>query len=99
MIHKIFSIHDAAAKAYLAPFFLPEEQQAIRGFTGAVNDIEHAFGKWPKDYTLMVLGSFDDEKGTINTLQTQKPLGNGLSFVQNKHDENQIKLPLEAVKK
>lgn len=98
MIHKIFTIHDAAAKAYLAPFFLPEEGQSIRGFTTAVNNPEHSFGQWPKDYTLFTIGTFDDETGNITMYQTHKPLGNGLSFVQTPLDENQIKLPLEAVK-
>ena len=98
MIHKIFSIHDAAAKAYLAPFFLPEEGQAIRGFKGAVNNPEHSFGQHPKDYTLMVIGTFDDSTGTITTFQTQKPLGNGLSFIENNSHPAQPELKLEEVK-
>ena len=57
--------------------------QAIRGFKGAVNNLDHAFGQWPKDYTLMCIGEFDDQHGTITMYQTMKPLGNGLSFLQN----------------
>ena len=83
MIHKIFSIHDSAAKAYIAPFFLPEEGQATRGFKTAINNLEHAFGQNPGDYSLMVIGTFDDSNGEIVTYQTQKPLGNGLAFVDN----------------
>lgn len=98
MIHKIFSVHDAAAKAYIAPFFLPEEGQAIRGFKTAVNDPNHAFGQHPSDYTLMVLGIFDDETAIISPLKTQKPLGNGLSFKDTPVETSQIPLKLEEVK-
>lgn len=98
MIHKIFTIHDSAAGAYLAPFFLHAEGIAIRTFTDCINDDNHAFGKHPKDYNLMVLGEFDDSNGTITTYQTQKPLGNGLSFVQQSLDKDQLSL-LQEVKK
>lgn len=73
MIHKIFTIHDSGAKAYLAPFFLHSEGIAIRTFTDCVNDPDHAFGRHPKDYTLMEIGTFDDNKGKISNYQTQKP--------------------------
>ena len=96
MIHKIFSIHDSAAKAYLPPFFLPEEGQAIRGFKEAINNPDHSFGKWPADYSIMCIGEFDDNKGTIKTYQTMKPLGNGLSFVQTKTSEDQLQLLQDA---
>ena len=98
MKHKIFSIHDSAAGAYLAPFFLHAEGIAIRTFTDCINDPEHAFGRHPKDYNLMVLGEFDDNNGEITIYQTQKPLGNGLSFVQQSEDTDQLQL-LEAVQK
>ncbi len=97
MIHKIFVIYDAAAAAYFPPFFIHEEGIAIRTFTDCVNDKEHPFGKHPKDYTLMEIGVFDDANGKITTLQTQKPLGNGLSFVQKSADPDHMSI-LEEVK-
>lgn len=97
MKHKIFAIHDAAAEAYLTPFFLHSEGIAIRTFTDCVNDNDHAFGRHPKDYNLMCLGEYDDQTGTITNYQTQKPIGNGLSFVQKSSDVDQLQL-LEEVK-
>lgn len=81
MKHNIFTIHDKAAGAYLPPFILHAEGLAIRAFTDCINDTSHAFSKHPADYTLLTIGTFDDLTGTITTLQTHKPLGNGLSFV------------------
>ena len=98
MKHKIFSIHDAAAKSYIAPFFLPEEGQAIRGFKSAVNNPDHAFGQWPNDYSLMQIGEFDDQTCTITMLQTMKPLGNGLNFLQNETNSDQLPLLQEVQK-
>lgn len=98
MKHKIFTIHDTAAGAYLAPFVLHAEGIAIRTFTDCVNDPDHAFGRHPKDYTLMVIAEFDDNNGTITTYQTQKPLGNGLSFVQNHQTSTEDLFPQEAQK-
>jgi len=99
MIHKLFTIHDAAAQAYLAPFVLHAEGIAIRTFTDCINDPDHAFGRHPKDYTLMVIAEFDDSTGLIKPYQSQKPLGNGLSFVQNQPTENQLTLLKEAAEK
>lgn len=96
MIHKMFTIHDSAAGAYLAPFFLHAEGMAIRTFTDCVNDEKHAFSRHPKDYTLMCLGQFDDNTGEITTHQQMKPLGNGLQFVQNESSPDQLPLLQEA---
>lgn len=92
MNHKIFTVHDKAAGAYLPPFILHAEGIAIRTFTDCVNDPTHAFCKHPGDYTLMVIGEFDDNKGVITTYQTQKPLGNGLAFVVKSNDSAQLDL-------
>jgi len=81
MKHNIFTIHDKAAGAYLPPFILHAEGIAIRTFTDCINDTNHAFSKHPADYTLLMIGTFDDMNGDITKLQTHKPLGNGLSFV------------------
>lgn len=80
MILKIFSIQDIKAKAFLPPFFLPEQGQATRTFGDCVNDPKHQFGRHPHDYTLFGIGTFDDETGTI-TVEDKFAIGNGLEFV------------------
>lgn len=92
MKHHIFTIFDSAAEAYLPPFILHAEGIAIRTFTDCVNDPSHQFSKHPADYTLLKIGEFDDSKGLIVPLQTQKPLGNGLAFVASSKDEKQLSL-------
>ncbi len=76
MILKIFSIHDSAAEAHITPFFLPQDQQAIRSFRDCLDDPKHQFHQHPADYTLFAHGVFDANSGEF-VLQEKKSLGNG----------------------
>lgn len=64
---KIYSVYDSKVGAYLPPFFLRSEGEAIRSFTHAATSDEHTFAKHPSDYTLFDLGEYDDETGSIDT--------------------------------
>lgn len=75
MILQVFSIYDSKAQAFLPPFFLPKESVAIRVFSSAASDPEHAFGAFPGDYTLFHIGSFDDDNAKIETKATPRNLG------------------------
>ncbi len=81
MIHKIFSIFDQKAKAYLPPFVLPEVGMATRTFADCVNSEEHQFGRHPGDYTLMELGTWDDSTCNYELSNPIKSLGTGLMFI------------------
>jgi hypothetical protein len=80
MMLKCFSIYDEKAKAFLPPFYLPQEGMAIREFASAANDPDTNIGKYPQDYTLFTLGTFDDENGAIHV--TKQSIGNGVEYVQ-----------------
>jgi len=80
MNHKIFTIYDSKAQAYLTPFFLHEDGMAIRVFADCVNDKNHQFGKHPEDYTLFNIGSWSDNKAKFLT-NNPIALGNGIEFV------------------
>lgn len=62
---KAFSVFDVKAQAYLPPFFLPEVAMGVRAFGDCVNDMSHAFGRHPADYTLFLLGAFDCSTGVF----------------------------------
>ena len=81
MINKLFAIHDQKARAYLAPFTFSKEGQALRLFTDSIQNPEHQFSRHPEDYTLFLLGEFDDETGKIKP-NTPQSLGNGVEFTQ-----------------
>lgn len=77
MIQHIYAVFDVKAKAYLPPFFLPEEGMAIRTFTNCCQDDNHQFGRNPEDFTLFSLGDFNDENGEI-TVEGPFAIINGL---------------------
>lgn len=66
MNKRIYAIYDAKAAAYMEPFFLPNEDMAVRTFGDVANDPDHPMGKHPEDYHLVQVGSWDGETGKIN---------------------------------
>ena len=82
MIYYVFSVHDSKAEAFLPPFILPKEAQALRLFSDCINSDSHQFGQNPEDYSLFRLGTFNDEDGQYLLERTQHCLGNGVSFLK-----------------
>lgn len=80
MIKKIYSIYDNAVGAYLPPFYMTANGEAIRGFTDVCNDETTQFNKNPQDFTLFELGEFDDLSCTFNLLDTPNSLGKANEF-------------------
>lgn len=58
---KIYSIHDAKAEYFLPPLFAKTDNQAKRQFIGSLGD---SF-QFRIDYTLFLIGEFDDDTGLI----------------------------------
>ncbi len=56
----IFTVFDSKAKAYLQPFFSVNTETAQREFKTAVNG-EGQFNNFAEDYSLYLLGMFDQE--------------------------------------
>lgn len=75
-----FSVFDSAAKMFLEVFFAPSIEFAIRGFREAVNTPSHQFKKFPSDYTLFHVGSFDQETGKLIPIEPMS-LGVAITFV------------------
>lgn len=86
MIHKIFTIHDAAANAYLPPFCLPEQGMAMRTFGDCINDPKHQFSLHPSDYTLFRIGYWDDISGEIKVELAKLSCGNGVAYAERAGD-------------
>ena len=96
MKHKMFSIFDVKASAYLPPFILPETAMAVRVFADCVNSDDHQFGKHPGDYTLFELGVWDDSCAALAVHASTKVV-NGLEVVVSAVDDAQLPMNLESV--
>ncbi len=95
MKHKVFSIFDSAAEAYLPPFCLPTVGMAVRIFTDCCNNEKHAFCGNPADYTLFELGFFDDGSALFDSSPGVKVV-NGLEVMRS--GEYEAELALHEVK-
>lgn len=84
---QVFSVYDTKAAAYFPPFFLPKQAQAVRAFQQCVNDPKHQWGAFPQDYTLFLIGLFDDDTGQLQCL-APRSLGNGLEHLKKMEDNN-----------
>lgn len=82
MKHKMYTIHDRKAGAFLPPFIMPVEAMALRAFGDCVNDSNHAFNRHPEDYTLFRIADFDDQTGMFELESAPVSVGNGLTFVE-----------------
>jgi len=61
----VYSIYDKATNAYMRPFFMQSDGQALRGFTDESVRADSEIAKHPEDYSLFRIGSFDDNKGEL----------------------------------
>lgn len=95
MIHCVYAVFDSAAKAFLPPFCLRNDGEALRAFRDVANSGSHQIGKYPEDYTLFLLGTFNDSLGEfIGQEPGPKSLGSALAQIDRKIDDQQLQIPL-----
>lgn len=72
---QVYSVFDAAVKAYLPPFYVRAKGEAIRSFASAVNSSESAISKHKGDYTLFLIGEYDDSTGLLTPCNPDRVIG------------------------
>lgn len=81
---KIYTIYDSKAEFYSKPFYATARGAALRSFTDACNDKNIDFGRYPADYTLFEIGTWDDSTASIVMHKAPVSLGVGVEFVREK---------------
>lgn len=79
---QVFSVFDAKAGVFTAPFVAVNDQTAMRGFYHAANDPTLEICRFAPDFNLYHLGSFDETTGTFELLQPMRLLMNAGSCKQ-----------------
>lgn len=74
----MYTVYDAAAAAYLPPFYQNTTAQALRAWQSTINDPQSNFSKYSADYTLFQIGEYDDQTGNITMLDAKINLGTAL---------------------
>jgi len=90
MKYKIFSVWDSKTQAYMQPFFSPTVGSGIRAFTDACSDPHSMLAKHPSDFSLHVIGEYEDATGTL-TDENPQALGSGQDYLQPDNVERLVK--------
>lgn len=81
---KIFTVHDSKAEAHLSPIFMKSIGEATRAFQASCEDTNSNFNKYPTDFTLMLLGDYNEVTAEITTLKTPQIISHASEFVLQK---------------
>lgn len=82
MIQKIFTIHDSKAEVFKKTFTANTTGEILRQWQVMANDPETEIGKFPADFTLFEIGTFNLQTGLIDTYESKKSLGTALEYVK-----------------
>lgn len=77
----ICSVYDQKARYFSAPFTSSTEETAVRDFARAVSDTRSMVDKFPQDYELHLLGSFNELSGEIEPVSIPKLLAKGADYI------------------
>jgi hypothetical protein len=66
-----YAIFDSAAGVYMRPFFAQANGLATRMFSDLACDAEHDVGKHPEDYSVYIIGEYDDQTGELKPVQKE----------------------------
>lgn len=73
----LLSIYDEKTRLFSLPLCSPTVDSAIREFTKAIRDSQAMQDKFPQDYVLFDLGTFDDLSGMIHPHDSPIPCAFG----------------------
>lgn len=80
MVHEMFAVWDSKAEEYMNPFVASTKGLAIRSFIGYATEKDSVVGKYPADFSLFHLGSFDTVTGVFKCLNAPLNLGSAKDF-------------------
>ena len=80
----VCSVYDVKVEAFMQPFFMRSRGEAMRSFMDACSpgSRNELFVKHPQDYSLMLLGYYDDVSGQLSNLQPIEQIMSGLDAVR-----------------
>lgn len=82
MIRDVFVIRDAKAEVFNMPFFKLTKGEAERDFRSLVNEPGSNVNKYPDDFDLYYIGTYDDISGTVKSLDTPQHLCKAVSVLK-----------------
>jgi len=84
MILKMFAIHDGKINAFMRPFLDQHTGSALRSFEEACTEPTSPFAKFPTDFVLYEVGTFNVETGEIVSYSPKIQLATPIQFTKPK---------------
>lgn len=81
MVLKVFTVLDLRVNMYLQPFFNLEEGHAMRAFENSVSDPGTNFHRFPDEYQLFEVGTYDEKTGNFENFPKKKLLATARSVL------------------
>lgn len=69
MTYNVYSILDVKSHLYGPPFYSRHTGEALRNFTELVNDDRSSVSKYPSDFQLVQVATFNDEDGLFSPIK------------------------------
>ncbi|WNK13955.1 MAG: nonstructural protein [Microvirus sp.] len=78
----VYTVLDLKVKAYGQPYYARTRGEAIRSFQTSINNssTENMWAKYPTDYCLYEIGTWDDNAGKFTMHETPSNLGLAVQF-------------------
>lgn len=96
---KICTVYDSKAEAYFTPMFFKNRAEAVRSFTEAAMDKATMLGKYPADFTMFELGTYDELTGKFVINSTPTSIGCALEFLSSQPVVSDSVVGLDALAK
>ena len=68
---EMYAVKDIKAGIFHPPLFAHNAPHAIRMCSSVLDNEESQFAKWPADFQIFHIGSFDDQSGNIDAIAPQ----------------------------
>lgn len=93
---KVYTVRDAKAEAFMQPFFMRTNGEAIRAFIDSVNREDTQFYSHPEDFALFELGTYDEHSGLFENLPQPLSIARAIDHKKQVEmfDPRQEKLPV-----
>lgn len=79
---KIFSIYDGKIRSFMRPFMDAHTGSALRSFEEACKEPTSPFAKFPADFVLYEIGTFNTETGLVSPYSPVNQIAAAIDYVR-----------------
>ena len=97
-IKNVYAIYDEKAEGYNSPFPVSTDGLAKRSFEDACKDVRTDLYKYPGDFTLYCIATWDDDKGQFENIIPPRFIAKNVRVTQTDIDLEKIEKMIDESK-